>query len=222
MDVIVSELIGKAVLGQAMAEITGWCRDRFLAPGGRMIPERVDLRVAPVETSEAYSRTRLPAGDIWGIDFSPFQRHSSSTPISARVPSSSLLAASRIAYSYRAMSSPPVDIFDASLAFCAERGGVLHALAAWFSSVLAEGVELSNDAGETDSWDHLVFPLQEPVPITAGTTITVRLRGRGGGQTPLVWVWDTAVRRDGETLAEYRQSTFSSQMLFRQKPGQIN
>jgi enediyne biosynthesis protein CalE3 len=208
VDLVVSELIGKAVLGQEMANITGLCRDRFLRPGGRMIPERVDLAVAPVEAPEVYSKTLLPGMPAWGIDFSRLQKYSSNVPISARVPAGSLLASGQLAYSYLALTSPPVDLVDASVTFRAGRSGVLHGLVAWFSAVLAPGVELTNHPPGLLSWDNLVFPLPEPVPIDAGTTIAVRLRGRCNAKEPLTWVWQTAVRRDGKTIAEYGQSTF--------------
>jgi protein arginine N-methyltransferase 1 len=213
VDVVVSELIGKAVLGQAMAEITGLCRDRFLKPGGRMIPDRVHLWVAPAETPALYAKSRLPERASWGIDFSGLQRYASNLPISARVPPTALLAAGQTAYSHHALSSPPIDQFDTRLTFTIERSGVLHSLAAWFSSVLADGVELSNYPPGLRCWDNLVFPLPEPLPVTAGTTIQVHLRGRSGARTPTVWVWDTAVLQDGNTAAEYRQSTFFGQLL---------
>ncbi len=213
VDVVVSELIGKAVLGQSMAEILGWCRDRFLKPRGRMIPESVDLWVAPVETADAYAGTQLPKKEIWGIDLSPLRQYVTSLPLSARIPAAALLAESRTAYSYRALSSPPVDLFDTRIEFCAGRDGVLHGLAAWFSSVLAEGVELSNRPPGLDSWDHLVLPLPEPATVTAGTTIAVRLRGRCEKGARAVWAWDTSVRRDGKTIAEYRQSSLFAQLF---------
>jgi len=55
--------------------------------------------------------------------------------------------------------------------------------------------------------------LPEPVQVSAGTEIALHLRGKCDAQRPVVWVWDTAVRRNGNTIAEYRQSTFFAQLL---------
>lgn len=213
VDLVVSELMGKALLGQGLAELAGWCRDRFLRPGGSMIPERVDLWAAPVEAPKVYSKTLLPDKDTWGIDFSPLRKYSANVPISARVPAGSLLAAGQLAYSYLALSSALVDRFDADLVFRAERAGLLHGLVAWFSAVLVPGIELNNYPPGLSCWDNVVFPLPEPVPVSAETTIAVRLRGRSDAQSPTVWAWEVAVRSEGNTLAEYRQSSFFGRLF---------
>src|SRR5262245_56504380 len=68
-------------------------RDRFLAPGGSLIPRRIQLMTAPIEAPQHYQRTI----DVWrqrvqGIDLSPLRALAVHQPTATRVDASQLLA----------------------------------------------------------------------------------------------------------------------------------
>ena len=212
-DVIVSELISKGVIGQNMAEVIGWCRDHLLKPGGRILPEQVELFVAPVEDNEIYRKIKLPGASEYGIDFTSFEQRSFNCPLSAHIPEKALLSAGQISYCYRAHSAPGADSFGADITFEVEREGVLHGFGAWFSSILADGVVLTNQPPGIAAWDNLFFPLPRPVPVETGSEIKLSLRGRDDSQMRFMWAWETVVRKDSKTIAEYRQSTFLARLL---------
>lgn len=213
VDVITSELIAKSVLGEDMAELIGWCRDRFLKPEGCILPERVDLRVAPAEHERIYLEAKPPVSSIYQIDFSPFEQLSINKPVSAHVPLEALLAPEQTAYSYQALTATSSDSFEATMIFEPERGARLHGFAGWFSTALAAGVELNNKPPGTSSWDNLFFPLPQPVEVEQGMTIELNLRGRSDSQLQDFWIWKTTVRKGEQVMAGHRQSSFSGRIL---------
>lgn len=213
VDVIVSELIAKSVLGEHMAEIIGWCRDRFLKPNGKMLPEQVELCVAPIEHSEMYQKPHLPAASTYAMNFSSFEQRSFNQPVSARIPQQALLAPGQTAYVYHALTAPNSDRFDATLQFESARAGTLHGFGTWFSALLAAGIALSNKPPGIASWDNLFFPLAQPVPLEPGMRIELHFRGRSDAHMPHMWIWDTTVRQGEHVVAQHRQSTFFAHIL---------
>src|SRR5215471_11927900 len=199
VDTITSELIAKAVLGQNMAELIGFSRDRFLKPGGKILPAHVNLHIAPIENETAYSEARPPGKPIYDIDFATLERLTINKPVSARVPSQSMLTQGQIVYAYDALTAKNSDTFQSTLVFKPERSAVLHGFAGWFSTVLAEGIELSNEPPGTLSWDNLFFPLSGAVQVRPGMTIELDFRGRCDSEVQEFWIWNTTVR-DGDQV----------------------
>ncbi|KAK2855745.1 hypothetical protein FQN49_004887 [Arthroderma sp. PD_2] len=52
VDVIVSEWMGYCLLFEAMFDSVLWARDRYLVPGGLMVPSHATIRIAPVASSD--------------------------------------------------------------------------------------------------------------------------------------------------------------------------
>ncbi|KAI5306588.1 hypothetical protein KEM56_000173 [Ascosphaera pollenicola] len=52
VDIIISEWMGYALLFEAMFDSVIWARDRYLVPGGLMVPSHATLQIAPVADSE--------------------------------------------------------------------------------------------------------------------------------------------------------------------------
>src|SRR5262249_45036727 len=75
-EVIIHELLGNDPLGENMQRYLIDARARFLAPGGRFLPHRVDLYCCGVELTDwrdtAAERLReAMAFERYGLDFSP-------------------------------------------------------------------------------------------------------------------------------------------------------
>jgi hypothetical protein len=213
VDVITSELIAKGVLGEDMAGLVGWCRDRFLKPAGKLLPQRVELRVAPIEDEKIYRKSIPPVQSLYDVNLRPLEQLYLNKAQSARIPLSALLAQEQTVYSYQAMTSGPVDSFEATLVFEPERTGTVHGLGGWFSAVLAEGIELTNKPPGIHSWDNLFLPLAEPVQVAPGMAIELYLRGKSDGHVQNFWIWNTTVRRDGQVLAKHKQSSFAGRIF---------
>jgi SAM-dependent methyltransferase len=216
VDVITSELIAKALLGEQMAEILSDARHRFLKPGGKLIPADVQLFVAPVQSEAAYQRVELPPKSAYDLDFSSLRSFSTHTTASARFQPDELLADGQIAYHLDTATVAKRDLIKTTLTFRVTRRATLHGFCGWFSANLADGVTLSNVPPGTHSWDNLFFPLMEPVEVNPATVIELQLKGSDASRSGMVWQWMTIIRAgtapDAPVLARYNQSTFFSQL----------
>lgn len=212
-DVIVSELISKGVIGQKMAESIGYCRERFLKPGGRIIPEIVDLYVSPVEDTELYRKIQLPDQPEYDIDFSTLAKHAHNCPISAHVSDSALLAPGSVAYHYEATTSITADVFSRCIQFDVKRAATVHGFALWFSSLLAPEIVLSNAPPGIAAWDNLFLPLKHPVPVLPSMTVELSIMGRDDEKMASMWRWDTIIKNGNEVISRQQQSTFYANVL---------
>ncbi len=206
VDVIISELISENGPGENQAEIVNSCRDRLLKPHGKIVPLRVDMCIAPVEDVETFRMVQLPGKSAYGIDFSSCEQHLINQPIHSWSSQKALLAPGRTAYSYNAHRSSSTDRFESSLIFTVEREGTFHGYCSWFSSVLAEGIELSNKPPAQLCWSTIFFPLPQLVAVTPGMTIELNFRGKYDSTTHNRSDWDTTVRKGDQTIARHRQS----------------
>lgn len=221
VDVIVSELIPNAVLGENMAELVGWCRDRFLKPGGKIIPQEVNLCIAPVQDEALYERARLPGPGVYAIDFAPLEQRSFNSPMLVRIPAGAILAPEQVAYCYEAFRAGHSDQFEATLAFDVQRAGTLHGFGGWFAATLATGIGLSNRPPGTYHYSNLFFPLAQPVPVEAGAGIVLEMQGRSDSKVPFIWIWKTTVRAGGGVVAYPRQSSFLGEVPSPGIPGSL-
>lgn len=49
VDIIISEWMGYFLLYESMLDSVLWARDKYLAPGGKMLPDRAQLFIAAIE-----------------------------------------------------------------------------------------------------------------------------------------------------------------------------
>jgi hypothetical protein len=96
----------------------------------------------------------------------------------------------------------------------AARAGTAHGLCAWFDSILAPGVALSNEPGQPPLiYGNAFFPWPQPVPIDAGDVVVARMRADLVGDD-YVWTWNCEVTgAGGHAKARFRQSDFTGEMV---------
>lgn len=213
VDVITSELISKAVIGQKMAHTIGLCRDRFLKPSGRIVPERVELQLAPVQAETIYHSLAYPEQHLYGLDFGAASRLSCHNPASFKIVPENLLTTGQTAYTYQAYQSRPDERVRATVTFDIDTPGTLHGYCAWFQATLFEQVTLANDPPGIPAWDHLFFPVLQPILLAEGTEIIVQLNGTDIVVSEPQWAWHTTIKQANNIIANYHQSTLKGTLL---------
>jgi len=71
VDVVVSEWMGMALLFESMWEPVLLARDRWLKPGGSMLPSKVEMFAAPLEANEYWQEKIKMWDDVWGLKMWP-------------------------------------------------------------------------------------------------------------------------------------------------------
>ncbi|KAL9586749.1 MAG: hypothetical protein Q9212_000695 [Teloschistes hypoglaucus] len=74
VDVIVSEWMGYCLLYEAMLDSVIWARDRYLAPGGLMVPSHATLRLSLFADDDYISDKVCFWNSVYGFDMSCMQK----------------------------------------------------------------------------------------------------------------------------------------------------
>ena len=214
VDVIVSVFTGHFLLNEDLLPSLFHARDRFLAPGGRMIPDRGRMEVVPV-SAPAYYRKHI---DAWGrfpetcaeqglpeLDYAAMRAYAANY---MSYDSAKHLAAEHLATPVALME---LDFMTASKAECdsqlhvtLEQDGLCHGWMGWFQMRLGdEWLSTSGDPTPTH-WCPVFLPLEEPIEVKAGEQLNFALKRAEYGE----WTWTTT-----HAGRKQRQSTFLSQPL---------
>ena len=181
-------------------------RDRLLKPGGVLVPRATELMIAPVEATAFYTREI----DAWaqcvhGVDLASVRPLAVSHVHAGRFDEEQLLSA-----------PSAIGVIDfrhaSSLYFCGSttttitRDGLAHGLCGSFVTTLADDISMGNvpgDSGRTN-FAQAFFPLEQPVAVTAGDVVSIRIESYDGH----VFRWRVAFSRAG--LAPYAQFDHST------------
>ncbi|MFM7426030.1 MAG: methyltransferase domain-containing protein [Elainella sp.] len=203
VDVILSVLTGNFLLEEDLLPSLFWARDRYLKPGGTLIPQAAVLEAAPIQAPELYEREV----GIWlsphlGLDQSPVRDY-----------------AAHSVYYYRDRLAPEqylaepaclmnLDFYHCDSAACAaqatykvQRAGICHGWSGWFRIQLGESwLSTAPDAPPTH-WSAAFLPLDPPLSLDAGAAVEFSLLRPPLGD----WTWQV---RAGELAQQH--STFYS------------
>jgi len=187
VDVIVSEWMGCYGVDENMLAPLALARDRWLKPGGRMLPERVTAWMAPAWDAALDDDMSFWRSQPYGVDLSPIAEGTAQEVLLGRhhIVKESLLAEPQQMWStdlYNCSAEEARLPFRASLSFSVTGEGKLSALAAWFRAEFGAGLILTNapDAPDTH-WGRAILPLERTVQIERGAALAVELSCAGAG-----------------------------------------
>lgn len=192
-DVIISDLRGVLPLFHRHIPDSVDARQRFLAPGGSLIPRRDSIYAAIVEAPIPYSEIVDPWDqNPFGQDLSLARRLAVNSVQKVRVSPSQLLTPNRLwaTLDYTSIESPDV---QGELQWKAKRAGTGHGIAMWFDADLAEGASFSNAPGLPEGiYEALLFPWTLPVALSAGQDVFANVDAKLV-EDDYVWRWATAI-----------------------------
>lgn len=211
VDVILADLHGVLPMYGTSPAAMFAARDRFLAPGGRIVPAHETIFVAAVESPESYARFVDPWArtEVLPFDMNAARRIAMNSVAKARsITASSLLAPPQIWTSIDYYRDTAARDVSTELRFVAGRTATLHGFITWFDSMLHEGVTITNapESGAT-LYSRAFFPLETPVVVSPEDIISFHLRATMIEEW--VWSWTTEVAGvHGGKKASLAQSTF--------------
>jgi protein arginine N-methyltransferase 1 len=209
VNVIISDVRGSLPLfDHAIASLED-ARQRFLAAGGRVIPQRDILKAAVIEADDFYSKLVSPwAKSIPPLELTPSLSLLLNGSYSSHFNTDQLLTEPQtwavLDYSAGAKAS-----VSANLDFSVTRPGTAHGVCLWFEAELLEGITYSSGPASSKTiYGQVFLPWLEAVPVQHGQQICVTLQANLVGDE-YIWRWETTVRGNGNVAERcFRQSTF--------------
>ncbi|MBI2339074.1 MAG: 50S ribosomal protein L11 methyltransferase [Deltaproteobacteria bacterium] len=168
VDVIVAETVGSLGLDENIVPSVYDARRRFLKEGGKIIPGRVRIFLAPVGTSNSPQPPLKLRGGEGGVMSAPFT--------TTKIKPSELLANPAIYWKIDFQTIHALG-FDRELAFRARRDGALRGFAGWFEAEWAPGIVTNTAPGRPlTHWKQTFLPISKPIRVGKGDPIVFRLR----------------------------------------------
>ena len=181
VDLLVSEWLGNLAFVEGMLDDVLVARDKNLAVGGRMVPSRVSVMLAPLDDPVLYG---LEGPGFWrapihGLDFSSLEereRHQGRTA-QLRVEPPALLAPGQSLVEVHLATATPADRFaEGERVFETEREGVINGFVGWFVADLAPGVRLDTGPGQPETHWAQTYMAFAPRAVRRGEKLTVRFK----------------------------------------------
>lgn len=204
VDLIVSVFTGNLLFSEDLLPSLFHARDRYLKPGGKMLPDRAELRLAPLCAPALHAKyiTRW-AEPILGLDYSKAQRFAANEILWLRRPDfngTQRLGAGGIV--------SDVDLTTSSSADCngevrcpVDTAGLCHGLLAWTRIRLAdEWISTDPDAPDVH-WYPVMLPIDPPLALQQGEEVSMTLKRPAYGD----WTWSISA-----AAGSRRHSTFLS------------
>ncbi|KAL7753650.1 hypothetical protein RI367_000581 [Sorochytrium milnesiophthora] len=193
VDVIISEPIGVLLVHERMLESYLTARDRFLKPGGAMLPNAGSIHLSPFTDAALFTETMSKARfweqtSFYGVNLSVLARDAKveyfSMPVIGHFDPNTLMSATSAAHSVDFMTATTADLLDfvVPIDWAMRYTGLLeqiHGLAGWFDlsfdpppHLAARAVYMSTSPSSPNThWQQVRFLLLEPLAVNAGERV---------------------------------------------------
>jgi protein arginine N-methyltransferase 1 len=221
VDVVISETLGNLADNEGAVEILDDARRRFLAPGGVMIPSRVESYLVPVAAERAHELvSTCTVADVADGDWLALVRERGGRDqfdvyYDAVVPRSSHLATARVLRRYD-FGRPNDATYRETLTWSVQDGGLLTGFKGYFIATLSPFVALDisgDDPGldgweqrtSSDSWKHCYIPIASPVAVRRDDSIRLQVSRAARQDRPFAqtYEWQGSVLRGSACLATF-------------------
>ena len=204
VDMIVSAFTGNLLFSEDLLPSLFHARDRYLKPGGCLVPDKAELILAPVQAQDIHAQhVACWSNPLHGLDFSVARRFASNE-ILWRYRDD--IRAERLAEGFPVTV---VDMMTATHADChgeirceVSTAGMCHGLLGWIRIRLGDEWLTADPAGPKVHWGAAFLPFDQPVALRMGEVIKLGLDRPKGGD----WTWwikaESGARRQSTFLAK--------------------
>jgi hypothetical protein len=206
-DVVISELLGFLAIEEDVVKYVSDARDRFLREGGVLIPNKVEIKIALIESGEAYENLIRFWNKIYGIDFRPVKEKALNHRYLYNLSREGLLASPEKIHTINFYDvNPEETAIKKSICFRVKKKGVIHGIAGWFEAQLSDAVMLSTfQRNRTTHWGTSFFPIEKPLSVEKGEKIRAKISAHKRFKTT-IWSWSV----ENESDTKYNHSFFRS------------
>jgi 2-polyprenyl-3-methyl-5-hydroxy-6-metoxy-1,4-benzoquinol methylase len=212
VDVVVADQLSHFGIGGGMPEIFNDARQRFLKPGGRTIPRRIELFVTPVNFPEMWSAVSFWDKKPAGLNMTPAHVIAFNTGYPAENRPRRMLGKPARMVTFDLTELTPEHV-HAEAEIEVSTAGVMHGLSGWFVAELAPGINMTNSPFSKGRITRRAafLPIERPVDLRKGDRVKIKM-GVVAAQTMLSWTV-TVCNSRGEQKARFVHSTLKGMLL---------
>src|ERR1041384_505221 len=187
VDVIVSEVIGHLVVEENMLDSIIDARDRFLKPGGKLIPSSASMFFVPVEARDMHDQEiGIWSNYVEGVDLSGSQEFAVNNIYLGEFTESNYLGTPTMLFHLDLRNADSTDM-SLVASYDVSRDGVLHGLAGWFVAQLLGSTEISTSpVSKRTHWKQCFVPVKCPVPVKTGNCVSFKFSSRTIGDDVVI------------------------------------
>jgi SAM-dependent methyltransferase len=187
VDVVVSEWMGCYGVDENLLAPVLLARDRWMDPGGWMVPARVTAFLAPAWDADLARDLGALRERPGGVDLGPLVELTGEEVLLGRhgLGPEELAAPGEVMWSLDLFTCPVAEAraaWSTAIEFTVFRGARCNCLAAWFSAELVPGRELTNAPGAAPThWGRAAFPLHQDYTLEKEDRLRVEVSCEPGG-----------------------------------------
>lgn len=205
VDIIVSETLGNYALEENIIATLADARQRFLKPGGKVIPAGIIQYVAPIVTPRIDAELRVWDRVGHGLDLSVAQTMSLNNAYVRALQPADVLDGCRSAMVWDEidLTSETKSKRRGEAEWRLPRPAKIYGFATWWKVELVPGIGFSTGPlSPRTHWEQLYFPLLAPIDANASDVIAIDLRSSSSEEAGTHLAW-TAVHKNpaGKVLA---------------------
>ncbi len=204
-DIVVSETLGNYALEEHIVETMDDARQRFLKPGGILIPGILRQYACPVVSDRLIQEFDIWADVGYGIDFDPARAIAFHNAYVRTMHTDDLLR-----------GDGAVQVID-TIDFTEPNGSqralstqwklaadmAVHGVALWWEAELVPGVMLSTSPYDKPThWEQIFLPIPKPIQGKAGDALLLSLHSDTRLKTGMNLTWQLSLYREGKKTAE--------------------
>jgi protein arginine N-methyltransferase 1 len=203
VDVVVAEVLGNFAYEEDVLETL---RDaqRFLLPGGTLIPASIEQWVAPVAT-DRFERDLRSWRDVgFGLDWSDAELMTRNNMYVFAIEPQDLVDGAAQSWDSLDFRGPIASRRTGTVRWRLPQARTVYGFALWWECTLAPGVVLSTSPHSARThWDQIYLPALEPLSLLPNDELTLALESETGGDASGIDVrWTIGHRRQGEIVTE--------------------
>jgi hypothetical protein len=177
VDVLISEWMGGLGVDENMLAPLVMARDRWLVPGGKIIPASVTAWLAPAFVADYSDGIRFWRSHPHDLELGAIAELTANESFMTQsaIAVEDLFAPAQAMWTHDAFTCTLDEAdrsFTTDLTFTTTRAGEISALVTWFTADMGDGSTLTNAVGEPDThWGRLLMPLDRPINVRVGSVV---------------------------------------------------
>ena len=201
VDVIISVFTGNFLLEEGLLPSLYYARDKYLKPGGVLLPSAGEMWLAPVSHAPYYQRqVDRTSKPHHGLNISALNQYPRNTVARSHGLNkdhylSEPVCLKRIDFMSSSIShaNDSVDALITKKAHC-------HGFVGWFNMNLNSQILSTAPHAARTHWSSLFFPCETPMDVREADSLTISVKKKPG----ISWTWSFKLRGTTQRLSELR------------------